>query len=358
MGPPGRVIGLIALLFLMHVISGQRQSAAAPTPEVASESVGIIQIPIVAGANFISAPLHKIHSYRGVVLSTTEDIITVTGTPGWTMNQFGPKDGYYQFIVIVRKSGAISPNHEGDWWPTQGNSANALTVLNHWQDPATALQAGDHIEVRHLTSIKDLFGTGSSVLLNKDSNGFPSPSEEDLIRYVAGTGFGADIFYHGGSIVPEGYYVGDAGPFDGSTLTLWPDQAFMFFRKTGSASMNVKIIGQLQMTRLTHYLRPGANSIGTGFATPAAVGNSDLSEAGWISDANGFPNITEEDLIRTVAGTGFEKDIFHHNSGNALADTGWYVADTLNNDWQFEVGKGYFVFIKGPEMLVWRQKAP
>jgi uncharacterized protein (TIGR02597 family) len=328
----------------------------APGPEVTTQPVGLIQIPINSGANFISTPLHRIHTFRGVVASVTADSFSFTANPGWTANQFSPEDNRIQFIALVRKSGSAGLTHEGDWWPVLGNDANSLVLDNRSEDLGASLVAGDHVELRGLTSLQDLFGSGANLTLNKDSNGFASVAEEDIIRFLTGTGFSSEVFYHDGTLAPEGFYVNGDGPFDGSTLTLWPDQAFMVFRKSGSPPLSVKVVGQVQTTRLTHYLEPAANALGTGFAVAAAVGASQLLESGWLSDANGFRSTAEEDLIRTVVGTGFEKEIFHHDG--SLADAGWYVNGLPDNDFALQPGKGYFIFLKGPGGMRWPQPVP
>lgn len=288
--------------------------------------------------------------------SVTGDSLTVSGNPGWTADQFGPQDELYQYIALLRKSTGTGANHEGDWWFVQENTANTLVLQNRSENLTGIVQAGDHVEVRRLTSIKDLFGTGTTVLLNKDFNGFASPAEEDLIRFITGTGFSTDIFYHDGSLAAAGYYANGEGPFEGSTLTLLPDQAFMFYRKPGSANLHVRVLGQVQVTRLTHYFQPGANPVGTGFADPAPLETCGLRESAWVTDSNGFGSSIEEDLVRTVTGTGFDKEIFYHNG--ALAAPGWYVNGEENNSFPFEPGRGYFVFIKGPGPSAWRQAVP
>jgi hypothetical protein len=51
--------------------------------EVASEPVGLFRIPINPGPNFISVPVHRTYSYRGVVSTVNEDALNVTGNPAW-----------------------------------------------------------------------------------------------------------------------------------------------------------------------------------------------------------------------------------------------------------------------------------
>jgi uncharacterized protein (TIGR02597 family) len=329
---------------------------AAEAPVAASDPVGLFQIPIVPGANLISAPLHRLPSYRGRVESAGPDHVVLARDPGWAVGQFGPKDGFTQFIVMVRESGFNNPSHEGDWWPVISNSSNALTVDTRGEELTTAIKAGDHIEVRHLTSLSDLFGTGGKCILNKDSNAIPNPNVEDVIRLLTGTAFSSMIFYHDGKLIGEGYYVNGQGPFDGSTVTLWPDQPAIIFRKSGSAPAKISCRGQVQTRRLAHYLRPGPNIIGNPFAMDAPIGGSGLLEAGWISDSNGIPNPAAEDVLRPMIGSGFGNYIFHHDGTRIPA--GWYAGGVLDNDFPLEPAQGYVLFIKGTDSFVWSQPPP
>src|SRR5438876_159114 len=58
----------------------------------------------------------------------------------------------------------------------------------------STISAGSSIEIRKLTSIKDLFGYPNTIL-NYDTSGNQSILESDVIRYVNGTSFGAAVTY-------------------------------------------------------------------------------------------------------------------------------------------------------------------
>jgi uncharacterized protein (TIGR02597 family) len=354
---------------ILVIIAGLSLAKTARAVDVFTEPAGFFKVTVSPGANFISAPMHRLPGFRGVVTSRTSNTVTVAGTP-WTANEFGRRDNFNQFMAIVRKDAAASPGIEGDWWPVTTNTSNTVTLDVGPDNLTTLLANGSHIEVRHLTSIQDLFGSGGSLILNPDSNFIVNTADEDVIRFVVGTSFGTTIFFHDGSLAGAGYYVrppgqAQTGPFDGSTITIQPDQAIMFFRKSagpGSTSTNVVSIGQVQVKKLTHYLQPGGNSIGTGFPANAPIGTSGLLESGWISDSNFITSTADEDIIRAVAGTGFTDTVFHHNG--ALLTAGWYArppggSTVLSNNYPLATGRGYVFFIKpGTGALRWRQVVP
>ena len=116
-------------------------------------------------------------------------------------------------------------------------------------------------------------------------------------------------------------------------------------------------LGQVQVTEFTHYLEPGANPVGSVFASNAPIGSSGLCESGWVSDNDGLPNPQDEDVMRSFRGTHFKEAVFHHNG--TLAPSGWYVDGTMNNDFPMEPAKGYLLFIKSDSgQLRWRQMVP
>lgn len=347
-GLMGWVVTAIALAF--EIISLK----AAPSD--ISDVVGVHEMQLSSGPNFISAPLHKQPFFRGSVSAVAGTTVSIGGSPGWTVNQFGPLDSHTQFVLILRHDASATPGNEGDWWPITANAAATLSVNARGDDLTTLLVAGDDIEVRHLVSLKDLFGTGPSVLLNKDSDGSANPNDEDVIYFVSGTSFSSEAFYHDGSLAPAGYYVDGDGPFDGSTLTIGPDEPLMVFRKRGSAALNTLLAGNVQSTSLTHYLKTGPNPVGTGFPVDSPIGSSGLLESGWLQDSNGSPSPAEEDVLYTVSGSSFMDEVFYHDG--SLVAPGWYANGTADDSFPLASGHGLILFVKNPTGLQWREAVP
>jgi uncharacterized protein (TIGR02597 family) len=360
----GRVTFWAMVLTVSLVLSGAQSHAQ----EVYTQPVGFYKVPINAGSsatpNLISAPLQRIHDYRGIVSSVTSNTVTVSGSP-WTLNQFaqiavaGTTLTNAQYILVVRKDASTSPGVEGDWWPIISNTANTLTLGVGLEDLSVVLANPDQIEIRHLTTIRDIFGYGSNCVLNADSNFIPSTSAEDIIRYVQGTSFTRQVYYHKDATpANEGYYIDGAGPLDGTTLTIEPDQPLMLFRKAGSTATNAVVLGQVHVTRLSHYLEEGANPVGSPFPAGAPIGTSNLKESGWISDLNFLINTSQEDVARKVTGASLTDQVYHHQDVNP-ALTGWYVGGVLSNEYALVPGTGYIFYLKpGGGALRWRQAVP
>lgn len=343
---------ILVCVFSLWLLASSGLRAADST---ASEPVGAHRLALVSGPNFISVPLHGTPIHQGTVQSVSAAGLTLAVNPGWTPNQFGPRDGFPQYLVLVRTDASASPGIEGDWWTVVANTVNSLTVATRGENLTSVLGAGDLVEVRRLTSFKSVFGSGPTLRLIADANFDVLTSEEDVIRFVDGSSFGGEVFYHDGTLGPAGFYLNGnlVGSGDGSTLTLLPDQPIVFFRKTGAAALELLLAGSVLETRFSHYLAPGPNAVGVVYPVPSLLETSNLKESGWISDLNFDVLTAEEDIIRAVQGTSFGAEIFHYAGLDDLP--GWYVNGVLDPNYQFEPTTGFIFFIKGPDTLRWRE---
>jgi uncharacterized protein (TIGR02597 family) len=329
----------------------------AQTPELN----GVSKQTLSPGANFISAPFHRKAVHVGTATAVTASSVTFGGAPGWTSNQFGPAtvgaNSIKQYALIVRTDAAATPGVQGDWWLVTGNTAGTVTVDGAGQDLTSYITVGSELEIRPLTSLKDLFGATPTVIA--DTNFDFLTTEEDVIRVVTGTSFTGEFVYHDDGATPSEkgwYYNGDyAG--DGSTLRISPNQPLMFFRKAGAAPLQIGLSGAVQTRRLTSYLVAGANAVGTGFAVDAPIDSSNLLASGWNTDTNFDVLTSEEDVGRVVNGTSFGQDFFYYSGPD---DThGWYVGGNLSTTFKLESQRGYILFRKtGSPTLIWRQSVP
>ena len=322
-----------------------------------SDPFGFYCLEIESGPNMLSLPLMGMPAYQGSVSAVGDGSIEVSTIPDLEDGLLAIQNGFHQYIVLLREDQSESPGNQGDWWGIADNAGNTLTLGDRGEDLLTLLEEGDVVEIRQLISFKDMFGFGDTLVLNADSNGFPNKEEEDLFRIVQGSSFAEEIFYHDGTLVDEGYYINGAGPLDGSTLRLLPNQTLMMFRKTGATTLTPRVVGQAQIASLTAYLETGPNTFGTIFSDSIEIHTSGLLDSGWKQDSNGFPNRLEEDLLRPVVGLGYGQEIFYHDGSLAGVDPGWYVDGLLNGAYPIEPLHGYVLFIQsGPRK--WRQTPP
>lgn len=309
---------------------------------------------VPAGSTLLSTPAYASPSYAGAVASVSGNVITLAGTPGFTAGAFAPVDPgtgteFYQYLVSLRFDASTEGRgNQGDWWLVEDNGTGTLTVA---PSPvggtlASRLATGDLVEVTRLLSVKDVFGAGAGLRLNADDDF--DDSTGDAVRVMVGTTFGAPLFHHDGSLDTAGWYYDYSLVGDGSTVTLYPDQALMVVH--AGAATDLHVPGVLRTYSFTHYLASGPNPLSTGFAAPAPIGTSGLKEAGFLD--TDFDDSTE-DTVRLLVGTTFGVPLFYHTGSEP---EGWYADYSLDNTYPLDPGLGVILFTDGP--MVWRQPEP
>lgn len=348
-----QIVAFVCRVVLFRVSMSVACLAALPD---SGDVVGVHRLSLASGPNFVSLPLHGAAAFRGVVQSVSASGMTVSVDPVWAADSFGPRDGFTQYIVLVRTDASESPGIQGDWWPVQSNGADNLTVGTRGEDLSTLLAAGDEVEVRRLTSLKDLFGSGATLKLNPDLDFDVLTTQEDVIRFIQGVSFSGEVFYHQGTPSETGYYFNGSllGTGDGSTITLMPGEPILVWRKAGSNPLAMLLSGSVLKTRFTHYLGPGPNAVGAVYPVPSPLALANLHESGWVSDENFDVLTSEEDIIRAVNGTSFGEEVFHH-AGPVDAAYGWYASGEFTEVYSFQPTRGYIFFVSGSSTLRWRQ---
>ncbi len=355
---------------------------------VVSDPVGFYKISIVPGGNVISAPMQPIQAYRGLAGARTANSVTFSTAASFAVNQFAPVTvatgtgnvQFNQYILVLRQTAkgitftntsfvnpanpVITNNFSGDWWPIASNGTNSVTVTVGADDLTTHMNAGDSLEIRKLTSLKDLLGAGSSYVLAKSADGNADPSVTDVIRTLSGTSFQHSIvYYEEGSDLPNaGYLINGSYPgVDGSTITFEPDESLVVFRKIGST--NAVSLGQVQTTPLTHYLSPGANVLGSPFPANQLLLSAGIENAqGFKADVNGSADPADGDVVRSIAGVSFI-DTFSKFAGENTTPfpSQWFVNGGSTDETTYNIlpTKSYVYFVKaGSGGRVWRQPLP
>lgn len=321
-----------------------------------SPIVGLYKVAIPGNnATLASAPLHARPALIGTVASVSGNIVTLTGSPGLASGTLGPVSfdalTFSQYALFLKKDASATPGNQGDWFPITANTAGTVTVNPGSQTLTAVLAAGDTVEIRRLTSLRDIYGTGASCILNKDDD-LDQTIGNDLVRFALGTSFGFEVFYHDGSVDAEGYYVEGTFAGDGSQVTVGPDEPVWTFRD-GVAPATAVIKGNVHEYALTHYLEAGPNPVATGYPVGSPIGASKLLESGWVQDDD-LDQTLGNDLARGVVGTGFSTEIFYHDGTLDLA--GWYVDGGLDNLFPIPPVEATMYFVTSS--LIWRQPSP
>ncbi len=119
-----------------------------------TEPVGYNTISLLANSDtYVSVPFYRPAAFVGQAASVAGNVVTVSGTPGWTANQFVRAAGtqpntYYAFIRNGTK--------EGNFYTITANSSNTLTLdLNG--DTLTGIAADTSISVIPYWTLGTLF---------------------------------------------------------------------------------------------------------------------------------------------------------------------------------------------------------
>lgn len=167
------------------MVSGQTTSSTPP--------IGFIRKDCPANSDTrISIPLERQAAYIGPVQGASSNVITVQGSPGWSVDEFkftesSQEETYYVLF--------LSGNNAGRNYNVTANSANSLTV-DVGTDSLSTVASGDRIKVLPHWTLKSAFPDGAGV--DASPNGFVRQSEL-LVQDNATAGINlasVDTFYY------------------------------------------------------------------------------------------------------------------------------------------------------------------
>jgi hypothetical protein len=153
----------------------------------------------------------------------------------------------------------------GSWWPILSQAGNRITVDERIESLAAQVSVGDEVECVRMPTVADLMGAAGTVDMRL---GIGDRIEiEDLVgrRYAVecrGTTASNARYW----VVRDGV---SQGPFDGTTLTLLPYQAFHYSAKPVSGTF--VSLGRVPDGPAVRYLVSGVRMAGNAFPFQAAV---------------------------------------------------------------------------------------
>lgn len=189
-----------------------------------TEPVGATSVALLANSDtYVSVPFQRPAAFVGSVASVSGSTIALTGSPGWSTNQFVYAAGtqpntYYVFI----RSGA----KEGNYYTVTANSGNTLT-LDLAGDSLGSLAAGDSVSVVPYWTLGTVFpASDAGVSFSSSASPF-SIQTSVLLPNLQGTGINlaasANYFFYNGAwrrvgqnltlgknddiLVPDSYFI-------------------------------------------------------------------------------------------------------------------------------------------------------
>lgn len=176
----------ISLFCLAALLAGLSSLSA---QSVVTDPVGFTSTACAANSDtFLSTSFTRPPEFTGAVQSVSGNVITVSGSPGWTANQFVHVAGTQPktYFVLIGPHASTNPN-EGRIYTISANGTNALTV-NLNGDSIGSVQASTQILVVPYFTLGTLFPVGDA-----NVSFIPSPSvfnlqTQILIPDYSGTG--------------------------------------------------------------------------------------------------------------------------------------------------------------------------
>ena len=260
-----------AFIFLAAAISSQFATAQVYTEPVGYVSVGDTtagQSAIKATTDVaVSVPLHRASEYAGTVSATTATTITLSGTPGWTTNQWAVAGSPY---LVTVTSGA----EEGFTGLISSNTSSQLTVM-----PVTL---GNLLNVTNTDTIK-IHPAWTLITL------FPSGTFPTGVRLLAFSGTAGGI-----NLAPDLIYVWTGTKWtksgvDSNNDILYTGESFII-RTLSTAVTTLTIAGEVPSSKSRAVINKITAGLGQdtriAYVSPVdeIIGNSGLSSALTIGD--------------------------------------------------------------------------
>lgn len=338
------LLGALVGLASMHICRGQTT--------VSTNPCGYLEASCLAGSDtLLSLPFLRPAAFVGEVQSVSGNVITLSGTPGLTSNQFvyvqGTQPSHY-FALLGQNNGVTQPR-DGAMYAITSSGTNSLT-LNLNGDTLNSVPAGAQVTVVPYWTLNTVFpASNANVTFTPTASTF-SMQTQVLIPDYADAGINlastATYFFYNGAW----RLAGDALTVDHGDDVLVPD-GYVTVRNNGSApTLPVIFMGSVQtgnqLFDLTTQAAAGQdNSVGLLRPVNVAISSLGLSPtAGNFTATTSTFNLQDEILLfdNTVPAINksSSKTYFYYNGGWRLA------GDDISNDHSSDVilaGSGFIV---------------
>jgi uncharacterized protein (TIGR02597 family) len=226
----------------------------ASAQQAVTDPVGFVSVTVLANSDsMLAVPLNRAAEFKGTISSIAGNVITVSGTPGWTANQF------VQALPSQTKTYAVqfaSGTKEGMTGSITANTTNTITVSLPSGDDFTGVVAGDQLDIMP-------FWTPSTLFSGTVAVGF------ELQGFVTASGINAgstEIYTHAGSNTWEdGINGGD------TTHSPLPFGIALLARNNSASNATLSMVGSVPMSASRIRLTAPANTeqdIAFGFMSP------------------------------------------------------------------------------------------
>ncbi len=251
---------LPSLAVAVALLSG----SAASGVTVASDPVGFATLSLPANSDsYVSVPFTRPPEFTGGIQSVAGNVITVSGTPGWTANQFvyagtgQPK----HFYALIGPGGSSNPK-EGHTYPVTANGSNTITVDTS-ADNLTGITANTQVVLIPYWTVATVFpATDANISFAPSTS---SASLKTLVRVPNDAANGINLpyladYYFSSNIDGTSSNVGWRKVGDGNTVdhgddVLLPDSYFVVRNQNGAPTTALTALGSVLLKKLAVPLR-------------------------------------------------------------------------------------------------------
>ena len=219
--------------------SGAETAYTAPVGYVGLGNTAGIAIPAKTDMS-VAIPLDQPSLWAGTVASVSGNVITLTGTTGFTLNQWvSAATPYVAKITSGAKSGQMAL--------ITASNATTLTVAFQNTDSLASIVSGDRVTISLAWTIKNFFA----------GNTLPDNIEFSLWEGVA---FGTDnapdkvYYYFGGS------WYDSSNDVVSDSVVLYPNEGFKLRNTTNTGIAKITVTGQVPVSNSRVFSRGAAGA--------------------------------------------------------------------------------------------------
>jgi len=328
-------------LFAVGALLCAAASATAQT-NVVTDPVGFYKIVAISNSDtFVAIPFTRPPAYMGLVESVSDSNVVVSGSPGWTVNQWVyPADGAASntYYVLFR-----SGQKEGAHFTIISNTADTL-ILDLDVENLNGVTNGTQISIIPYWTLGTVFPNGEGVV--------PSPSPLNRATEIRIPDFGGvginlapsqTYYFHGGYWKKVG-----GGNVNYNSAVLLRDGYFIM-RQNTATNTTLVAQGAVPMNKLRIVLYTRSDGQQDNFIALTRPASMSLNDSG-LYESGAFSN-SPSALQRTDELKVFDNELPGQNKAPSETyyrlTTGWRKVGGGNTDYGptnvFVPGKGYLI---------------
>lgn len=328
-------------------------ASASRADSVVTDPVGFTTTSLVSNSDtLIATPFTRPQSFVGTVSSASGNVLTISGSPGWTINQFVYVQGSQpnRYYALLGSAATANPK-EGHTYTITANSAATLTV-DTTADDLTGVPANTQVVIIPYWTPATLFpATDSGVSFTPTTS---PPTYKTLLRVPNYAAVGINLPYAAEYYFSSGAWQRISPAGVGNDDPLLPDGNIVVRNSNGAPTLPLTNLGAVLLRKISTPLLTAASP---GQDNPLGIVRP-LDVALNATGLSGVFGASDQLLVFNNAQAAFDKT----PSATYFYDTRWRkVGDTTMADYGGDVisqGTGFIVRKVGGTAAFWTNSYP